>query len=64
MTNYEICARVENVDLPKNGHFGVTAETVGLADDHDVLSFITHSLIEKTNVNVRLQLKFNFKHFF
>ncbi len=41
----EICARVENVDLPKNGHFGVSAATGGLADDHDVLSFNTYSLI-------------------
>lgn len=47
LTNFEICTRIENVELPKNGHFGVTAETGGLADDHDVLSFITHSLSER-----------------
>jgi hypothetical protein len=35
------------LDLPKNGHFGVSAETGGLADDQDVTSFITHSLIDK-----------------
>lgn len=40
MTNndkdYEICMRAENVHLPANGHFGVSAATGGLADDHDV----------------------------
>ena len=47
-SNYEICARVEDIDLPKNGYFGVSAETGGLADDHDVISFITHSLTDRT----------------
>ena len=47
LASYEICARVENLDLPKNGHFGVSGETGGLADDQDVLSFITHSLLDK-----------------
>lgn len=40
MTNndkdYEICMRAENVYLPSSGHFGVSAATGGLADDHDV----------------------------
>ncbi|KAK0175762.1 hypothetical protein PV327_009488 [Microctonus hyperodae] len=48
MTNsdrdYEMCFRVENVILPKNGYFGVSAATGGLADDHDVLHFLTTSL--------------------
>ncbi|MPC25683.1 Protein ERGIC-53 [Portunus trituberculatus] len=39
MTNnekdYEICMRAENVHLPPSGHFGVSAATGGLADDHD-----------------------------
>lgn len=48
LSNYEICTRVENIDLPKNGHFGVSAATGGLADDQDVLAFITHSLIDRT----------------
>lgn len=48
LSSYEICTRVENLDLPKNGHFGVSAATGGLADDHDVLSFITHSLVDKS----------------
>lgn len=48
MTNsdqdYEICLRVENLVLPKTGYFGVSAATGGLADDHDVLHFLTTSL--------------------
>lgn len=48
MTNniddYELCLRAENVYLPAEGYFGVSAATGGLADDHDVTSFLTHSL--------------------
>lgn len=48
MTNneqdFEMCFRAENVNLPKNGHFGVSAATGGLADDHDVIHFLTTSL--------------------
>ena len=48
MTNseqdYEICLRVENLFLPRTGYFGVSAATGGLADDHDVLHFLTTSL--------------------
>ncbi|XP_046420528.1 protein ERGIC-53 [Neodiprion fabricii] len=48
MTNndqdFEMCLRAENVQLPKNGYFGVSAATGGLADDHDVLHFLTTSL--------------------
>jgi mannose-binding lectin 1 len=48
MTNneqdYEMCFRAENVVLPKTGHFGISAATGGLADDHDVFQFLTHSL--------------------
>ncbi|XP_076241591.1 lectin, mannose binding protein ergic53 [Calliopsis andreniformis] len=48
MTNneqdYEMCFRVENVVLPQRGYFGVSAATGGLADDHDVSHFLTHSL--------------------
>ena len=40
----EKCIRAENVVLPKNGYFGVSAATGGLADDHDVLKLVTHSL--------------------
>lgn len=42
--NYEMCFRIENIQLPKNGYFGVSAATGGLADDHDVLHFLTNSL--------------------
>lgn len=48
LSGYEICSRSENVDLPSTGYYGVSAATGGLADDHDVLSFITHSLIHRT----------------
>eukprot|EP00795_Rhopilema_esculentum_P003768 gene3768-15050_t len=41
---YELCMRAENVNLPKEGFFGVSAATGGLADDHDVLKFLTYSL--------------------
>ncbi|XP_045620916.1 protein ERGIC-53 isoform X2 [Procambarus clarkii] len=48
MTNnekdYEICMRAENVFLPATGHFGVSAATGGLADDHDVLKFLVSSM--------------------
>lgn len=48
MTNndqdYEMCLRAENVHLPKQGYFGLSAATGGLADDHDVFHFLTTSL--------------------
>lgn len=48
MTNnnddYEMCLRAENVVLPKNAYFGLSAATGGLADDHDVFHFLTTSL--------------------
>ncbi|XP_014681535.1 PREDICTED: protein ERGIC-53-like [Priapulus caudatus] len=43
--DYELCLRADNVQLPTSGHFGVSAATGGLADDHDVLSFLTFTLI-------------------
>ncbi|XP_030828281.1 protein ERGIC-53-like [Strongylocentrotus purpuratus] len=42
--DYELCMRAENVYLPQKGYFGVSAATGGLADDHDVMKFLTHSL--------------------
>lgn len=46
--DYELCTKLENIPglawIPREGYFGVTAATGGLSDDHDVLSFITHSL--------------------
>jgi len=47
--NYEICVRAENIFLPQNGFFGMSAATGGLADDHDVLSFLTHSITDPTD---------------
>lgn len=44
LQDYEMCFRAENVFLPKGGYFGVSAATGGLADDHDVLHFLTDSL--------------------
>ncbi|CAG9794289.1 unnamed protein product [Diatraea saccharalis] len=48
MTNneadYELCFRSENVILPRGGLFGLSAATGGLADDHDVIHFLTTSL--------------------
>ena len=44
---FEFCARVDHVQLPKAGYLGVTAATGGLADDHDVLEFITDTYSNK-----------------
>ncbi|KAL1501520.1 hypothetical protein ABEB36_006826 [Hypothenemus hampei] len=41
--DFELCFRAENVVLPKNGYFGLSAATGGLADDHDVIHFLTSS---------------------
>ncbi|XP_069481378.1 protein ERGIC-53-like [Ambystoma mexicanum] len=43
-TFYEPCTEVKNMVIPQVGFFGVSAATGGLADDHDVLSFLTFSL--------------------
>ena len=43
--DYELCIRAEEAqNIPPEGYFGITAGTGGLSDDHDVLSFVTHSL--------------------
>lgn len=47
---YELCLRAENVHLPKHGHFGISAATGGLADDHDVYHFLTTSLHEQSDI--------------
>ncbi|GMT00565.1 hypothetical protein PENTCL1PPCAC_22739, partial [Pristionchus entomophagus] len=41
---YQLCMRAENIFLPRNGYFGISAATGGLADDHDVLDFSVYSL--------------------
>ena len=44
--DYQLCIRTESVvNIPLEGHFGITAATGGLSDDHDVLSFLTYSLV-------------------
>ncbi|KAG8193289.1 hypothetical protein JTE90_003776 [Oedothorax gibbosus] len=42
--DFELCLRTENLYLPQNGYFGLSAATGGLADDHDALKFLTYSL--------------------
>eukprot|EP00096_Caligus_rogercresseyi_P002019 TRINITY_DN1364_c0_g1_i2.p1 TRINITY_DN1364_c0_g1~~TRINITY_DN1364_c0_g1_i2.p1 ORF type:complete len:369 (-),score=126.45 TRINITY_DN1364_c0_g1_i2:1216-2322(-) len=42
--DFELCLRVENMHLPRTGHFGISAATGGLADDHDVLRLSVSSL--------------------
>lgn len=46
--DYELCAKLEKIPelnwIPSSGYFGVTAATGGLSDDHDVFSFLTHTL--------------------
>lgn len=42
--DYELCLRAENVFLPQFGHFGLSAATGALADDHDAIKFLTSSL--------------------
>ncbi|VDM96758.1 unnamed protein product [Thelazia callipaeda] len=41
---YELCIRAENIFLPRNGYFGISAATGGLADDHDIIEFSVFSL--------------------
>lgn len=48
--DYELCLRAENVYLPQFGYFGISAATGGLADDHDVLKFLTYSLVPQSQV--------------
>lgn len=43
---YESCVVINYMILPAVGYFGVSAATGSLADDHDVLSFLTFSLRE------------------
>ncbi|XP_066270184.1 protein ERGIC-53-like [Branchiostoma lanceolatum] len=46
---YELCMQTHNIHLEKGGFFGVSAATGGLADDHDVLSFLFYSLTPPTS---------------
>ncbi|XP_077353460.1 protein ERGIC-53 [Festucalex cinctus] len=44
--DFEFCTKVENMIIPAEGYFGVSAATGGVADDHDVLSFLVFQLTE------------------
>ncbi|XP_078056144.1 protein ERGIC-53-like [Mustelus asterias] len=44
--NYELCTEVRDMNLPLSGYFGVSAATGGVADDHDILSFLVFTLTE------------------
>lgn len=44
--DYELCFEAHDVHLPAYGHFGLSAATGQLSDDHDVLKVLTHSLLE------------------
>ena len=41
-------------NIPDEGYFGITAATGGLSDDHDVISFIVHSLTPLDEVKVHI----------
>ena len=57
--DYDHCLKLEGVPelayIPKDVYFGVTAATGGLSDDHDVMSFLTTSviLLEEKAADVR-----------
>ena len=42
---YDNCFKLENVILPQFGYFGVSAATGDLADNHEVLKLLTHSIV-------------------
>ena len=43
--DYDLCGMISTTaSIPDEGYFGISAATGGLSDDHDVLSFIVHSL--------------------
>ncbi len=44
---YEFCTRVKQIQLPRVGYLGVTAATGALADDHDVLEFLTYTYSDR-----------------
>ena len=44
---FEFCTRIDGIQLPKTGYLGVSAATGGLADDHDVLEFLTNTYSDK-----------------
>jgi len=59
--DYEICARVEGIQLPARGFFGLSAATGGLADDHDVHKFLVTSLHDKKDFRPAVDLDIDAK---
>ncbi|KHJ48891.1 Legume-like lectin family protein [Trichuris suis] len=45
---YQACLSASNVFLPVNGYFGLSAATGGMADDHDVFSFMVFGLLPES----------------
>ena len=44
-SDFDLCGMVSTTpNIPDEGYFGISAATGGLSDDHDVMSFIVHSL--------------------
>ncbi|KAH9523488.1 Protein ERGIC-53, partial [Bulinus truncatus] len=60
--DFEICMSASNVVLPTSGYIGISAATGGLADDHDVLYLLTHTLhdptVDTSHVSEEERLKF------
>ena len=53
--DYDLCGMISSTaNIPSEGYFGITAATGGLSDDHDVISFIVHSLTPLDEVKVRI----------
>ncbi|XP_019738351.1 protein ERGIC-53 [Hippocampus comes] len=44
--DYEFCTKVDNMIIPAEGFFGLSAATGTVADDHDVFSFLLYQLME------------------
>ena len=44
---FELCTQVDRIQLPTSGYLGVTAATGALADDHDVLEFLTYTYSDR-----------------
>ncbi|XP_023684479.2 protein ERGIC-53 [Paramormyrops kingsleyae] len=44
--DFELCTKIDDMVIPQEGYFGISAATGGLADDHDVLSFLLFRLTE------------------
>ena len=46
--DYDLCIQsVLPPDMIAEGYLGITAATGGLSDDHDVICFTLHSLVQK-----------------